>query len=114
MYHLLTAEPSHPLFYDHLCDDTLGVVIHFLGDEEKAEWCHVNERMRSLVVEHDPTFTLMACRRCGKYVKRCSCPRREGRWKNQVVSILVVGLLVIIIGVMVMAIVAYRRGWSGW
>ena len=121
MYSLLEQEKEKeqiqvktlPVFYDKLCDDTLGYVIGFLGDEEKAEWCHVNERMCALVVEHDPTFTFLSCRRCGRHVKRCSCPRRRG-WGNTVVSIVVVGLLVIIVGVMGMAIMAYRKGWSGW
>jgi hypothetical protein len=114
MYHRLDHQQDisrHPCFYDCLCEDTLGHVIEFLGEEEKAEWCHVNERMRSLLVKHAPTFTLMACRRCGYYVKRCSCPRRGSRWSDCVVPIVVVGLFVIVVAAMGLAIMGYREGW---
>ena len=118
-YHLLDVEDTSPKrnpFYDDLCDDVVGHILGFLGDDEKAEWCHVNPTMLRYVSDHAPDFTLMVCVRCGVHDKRCSCPvrrgrRSRGRWGACVVQTVVIGLLIVIIGATMLAVMGVCTGW---
>ncbi len=115
MYHLLESPleppPSLAPFYDRLCDDTLGHMIGFLGEEEKVEWCHVHPRMRQLIVDYHPSLTISVCVRCEHHVKRCQCPPPRRRWRDCVVPTVVVGLFIIVVATMGLAMMGYREGW---
>lgn len=102
---------SHP-FYNHLCDDVLGHVIGFLGDEEKAECCYVNLIMRQLICDHSPQTYIPICRRCQRYIKRCTCPSpKNGKCCNRIVSIVVIVILVFLVGAFIVAMTGDRLGW---
>lgn len=116
MYHLLDNKPLTTAtlrpFYDRLCDDTLGHIIGFLGEEEKVEWCHVHPRTHQLICEHHPSLTVSVCVRCEHHVKQCHCPLpRQGiRWRDYVVPIVVVGLFLIVVAALGLAMMGYREG----
>ena len=44
MYSLIRNEKKFQI-YDKLCDDVMGHIVGFLGDEEKVEWCHINKKI---------------------------------------------------------------------
>lgn len=118
-HHLVDVEDTPPKrspFYDDVCDDVVGHILGFLGDDEKAEWCHVNPTMLRYVVELDPGFRLLTCVRCGVYLKRCTCPirrgrRSRGRWGACVVQTVLIGLLMVIIGATMLAVMGVCTGW---
>ena len=76
MYSLLPVEKKR-LFYDILCDDTIGHIIGFLEDEEKVEWCHVHPVLFSQIRTHSPEALICICSRCTYHLKRCICKKRD-------------------------------------
>ena len=105
-YYLLDVGRHDAPFYDYLCDDVIGYIIDFLGEDEKAEWYQTNTAMRRYMTEWKPEFHLPTCVRCGVYVKRCTCPSPRGqrRWCLCFIRMVVIGLMIIVIGALIMAI----------
>lgn len=106
------APKKYVPFYDYLCDDMVGYIIDFLGEDEKAEWYHVNRTMRHYMVEWKPEFRLPTCVRCGIYIKRCTCPSQRGqrRWCSCFIRIIVIGILIIVIGALMLAAMGGYKG----
>lgn len=76
MYSILNSEKK-VVIYNKLCDDTMYTIYSFLGEEEKAEWCKVNERMYQYIYKFSPQYSIDLCKKCKHHYNFCKC--RHGK-----------------------------------
>lgn len=74
MYSLIRNEKKFQI-YDKLCDDVMGHIVGFLGDEEKIEWCHINKKMFQYIRDYSSDLLIEICRKCQHHKNHCTCNR---------------------------------------
>ena len=100
MYSLIRSEKRVQI-YDKLCDDVMGYIVEFLGDEEKVEWCHINKKMFQYIREYSPHSIIEICRKCQHHKNNCTC--RKYKFCCQKVGLIFsVGIIILSIILMIL------------
>ncbi len=100
MYSLLNSSNKKAI-YENICDDIMGHIVSFLGDEEKVEWCHINRKMLQYIREYSPHSIIEICTKCQHHKNNCTC--RKCKFCCQMVGLLFsVGIIILSIILMIL------------